>query len=119
MGRLRQELIDRVDEFAIRVIDVAEELGRRRAAWRVVDQLVGSGTAIGANLAEADEAMSNPDFFKCVGISLKESSETGYWLRIIAKKGWIKPARLASLASESDQIKRILGAMLSSKRSRS
>ncbi len=118
MGRLRQPLMDRVDDFAARILDVAEDLERKRVARRVVDQVIGSGTGVGANLAEADEAMSDADFFRCIGISLKESNETRYWLRLIARKRWITPTRLADLSTEADQIKRILGAMVSSKRSR-
>jgi len=118
MGRLKQRLVDRVDDVAVRVLDVAEDLERKSVARRVVDQVIGSGTGVGANLAEADEAMSDADFFECVGISLKESNETRYWLRLIARKGWIRPARLTNLSGEADQIKRMLGAVVSSRRAR-
>ncbi len=118
MGRLKQSLLDRAEDFAVRVLDVAEVLEGTRVVRRIVDQLVGCGTSVGANLAEADEAMSDPDFFKCIGVSLKESNETRYWLRLIGRKGWVKPSRLTDLRTEAEELKRILGAVLTSKRAR-
>jgi four helix bundle protein len=116
MGRLRPDFVVRVDDLSVRILDVASELERSRASRRVVDQIIGCGTAVGANLAEAEEAVSAPDFFKCASIALKELNEARYWLRIIARKEWIKPVRLRPLATEADELKRILGAIVSARR---
>ena len=112
MARLKSEFLERVEVFCCRVIDVALAVRSKCPSPRVIDQLIGSGTSVGANLFEADEAMSRPDFVKCTCIAVKELNETRFWLRIIGRKGWIKAARLDSLQEECTQLKRILGAMI-------
>jgi four helix bundle protein len=95
------------------MMDVADDLERSRRARRVVDQVVGCGTSVGANLSEADEAMSRPDFCKCLGIVVKELNETRFWLRFVAKRKWIPESQLAALQTEATELKSIFGAMLS------
>jgi four helix bundle protein len=94
-------------------MDVAEEIDRDRRARRVVDQIVGCGTSVGANLSEADEAVSRPDFCKSLGIILKELNECRFWLRFVAKRGWIPESRLLLLQQEAAELKSMFGAMLS------
>ena len=110
--RLSQELLDRSESLAHRTVDVAEQLVKQRRFSRIIDQLVGSGTSVGANSCEADEAMSARDFCKGLGVVVKELSETAFWLRFASKRGWIKPTRLAPLMLECDELKRIFGSML-------
>ena len=112
MSRFRTPTIDRVDAFTHRVVDVAEEIEDAGKSRRVVDQLVGCGTSVGANLSEADEAVSRADFCKTLGIIVKELNECRYWLRFVAKRGWIKPARLDPLQQEAAELKSIFGSML-------
>lgn len=83
---------------------------------RITDQIIGSGTSVSANLSEADEALSRPDFCRCVGIALKELAETRFWLRFIAKRNWLDPKRLDPLLAEASEIRRILGAILTKSR---
>lgn len=112
MGRLKPEFLERVESFGDRVLDVVEALEAQGRSRRVLDQLTGCGTAVGANLFEADEALSRPDFNKCVGIAVKELNESRYWLRLIARRKWIAAKRLESIAEEAIELKKILGAIL-------
>jgi four helix bundle protein len=75
MGRLRLEFIERVEAFCHRVLDVADELERSERSRRIVDQITGSGTSVGANIHEADEAPSRGMFAKCLSISLQNSQK--------------------------------------------
>jgi four helix bundle protein len=50
----------------------------------------GSGTSVGANIFEADEAMSRPDFCRMLGIVIKELNETRFWLRLVVARKWIR-----------------------------
>ena len=118
MGRLKQELIDRLDSFVDRVLDVVDALAEDDRPRRITDQLGGRGTAVGANASEADEALSKPDFCKCIGISLKEFSEPRFWLRLIVRRNWQPAARLADLQRESLELKRILGSIINRTRAR-
>ncbi len=63
--------------------------------------------------------MSDKDFCKSLGIALKELSESRYWLRFVVKRTWVKPGLVAGLHTESEEIQRILGTMISKTRSRS
>lgn len=112
MGRLNTDLLRRADSFADRTLDVAQALEKQRRYARVVDQIAGSGTAAGANLYEADQAISTKDFVKCVGIAVKEVNETKFWIRLVARRGWIKPDRLEPLEAECEELLRIGNAMI-------
>ena len=95
MGRLDGGLLDRVEDFCHRCLDVVEALGKQGRSPRIIDQLTGSSTTVGANLFEADESLSRKDFAKCVGIALKELNETRFWLRLITRRKWITADRVA------------------------
>jgi len=112
MGRLRVETLERVEAYSDRVLDVAEALERDGRWRRIVDQLVGSGGSVGANISEADQAMSSKDFLKCLGTVNKELNETKFWLRRVARRGWIKPARLQPLLRDTDEWLSIFNRMI-------
>lgn len=118
MGRFKPETVARVDEFAHRMVDVAEEIARAGRSERVVNQVIGCGTSAGANLAEADEAMSRKDFCKALGDVVKELNESLFWLRLLGNRAWIPDSRLADLQSEASQLKKMFGAMISRTRRR-
>jgi four helix bundle protein len=113
MGRLREDLLERVEAFAHRVADVADAIERAGRSRRVVEQMYGCGTSVGANTFEAAEAMSRADFARGVSIVLKELSEVRFWLRFVGKRGWIKPGLLEPLESEANELRLIFGAILS------
>ena len=117
MGRIDAELLGRVEDFCHRCLDVVDELEKQNRSRRITDQLTGSSTSIGANMFEADESLSRKDFAKCVAVSIKELNETRFWLRLIARRDWISLERLGALFDEANQIKKILGAILSRTRS--
>ena len=112
MGRLDGSISERAERFAHRVLDVTDVLMRDRRPRRTIDQITGSGTSVGANIYEADEAMSRPDFCKSLGIVIKELNETRFWLRLIVARKWIGNTRLAPLQEEAAELKRIFGSML-------
>jgi four helix bundle protein len=112
MGRLRAETLERMEKYADRVLDVADVIESQHRSRRIVDQLSGSGTSAGANVWEADEAMSAADFCKTLGVVVKELNETRFWLRIIARREWIKTTRLSALEAETTELKRIFGSMI-------
>jgi four helix bundle protein len=111
-GRLQPEFLDRVEVFSDRCIAVAEQLDADRRFRRIVEQVAASGTSVGANLAEADEAMSTADFRRCLAIANKELAETRFWLKLIVRRGWLQESRLQPLREEIEEIKRIVGSIL-------
>lgn len=112
MARLSEELKSRVEAYCDRVIKVARSLDSDRTLRQVVDQLMGCGTSVGANVFEADEAMSRPDFVKCLCIAVKELNESIFGLRLVSLNEWVRADRITSLLDESLELKRIFGSMI-------
>ena len=78
----KSELEDRTKEFAVRVIRFVGEFNSSAAGRVISNQLLKSGTSIGANYREANRAVSRRDFTYKISIAEKEASETMYWLEI-------------------------------------
>jgi len=76
------ELEQRTKQFAIRVIGFVSSLPKSSASIVLGNQLLKSGTSIGANYREANRAQSKRDFIYKVGIVEKEASESRYWLEL-------------------------------------
>ena len=79
-NQLREDAI----EFAIQISDLCDEI---KGCSVYVNQIVRSSSSIGANIHEAKYAQSKADFINKLEISLKECSETEYWLELIFRKG--------------------------------
>jgi len=91
-GRLREEpeevpydLGERTARFAEAIVDFAKKIPVSPVTTRLISQLVGCGTSIGANYCEANDHISVKDFLLKVGTCRKEARETQYFLRIIAR----------------------------------
>ena len=112
MGRLRTELLDRVEAFSHRVLDVVGMLDSKGVSRRIVDQIAASGTSVGANVFEADEAMSRADFVKCMSIASKELSETRYWLRLVIAREWVSSLKGQPVLIEGLELQKIIGTMI-------
>jgi four helix bundle protein len=118
MGRLSAELCERTGSFSDRMLDVVLALEKRRIYARVIDQMVGCGTSVGANSAEADQAMSSRDFCKALGTVLKELSECRFWLRTCVRREWITASQVQNLIADSSELSRIFGRMVSRTRAK-
>lgn len=118
-GRLKAELLERTESFSDRCVAVAEQLERDGRFRRIVEQLAASGSSVGANIAEADQAMSRSDFIKCMCIANKELAETRFWLRLCLRRGWLKVEKLDPLLIELTDLRSILNSIISRTRKRS
>ena len=114
---LSQDIRDRTFKFVCAVATLVLTLDEYRLR-SIVDQLLRSATSVGANLEEAKAASSRKDFLRYVQISLRESREATYWLRICAELKFGPQAELRELSGEGDQIARILGAVVVSTKRR-
>ena len=82
---MNYNLEERTAKFGENIIEFAKKIPKNSITLPIISQLVRSGTSVGANYCEADEAESSKDFKHKLGISKKESRETKYWLRMIIK----------------------------------
>ena len=78
-------LADKTIDFSIRIIRCYKYLTEEKNEYIISKQLFRSGTSIGANVHEAIQAQSKPDFINKLSISLKEASESSYWITLLQK----------------------------------
>lgn len=81
-------LLDKSKAFALRIIKVCNEVKREKKESILTNQLVRSGTSIGANIREAFYTHSKADFVAKLQIALKECSESEYWLELLIESGY-------------------------------
>jgi four helix bundle protein len=113
-----RDIRDRAFVFGCGVARLALALAPRPGIRCLVDQLLRAGTAIGANLEEANAGSSRREFVRYLEIALREARESLYWLRIYAALELGPRERLAELQGEADQIVRILTAIIVSTKRR-
>ena len=80
--KYKYDLEERTKKFALNIIDFIRDIPYLGYCRILIDQLLKSGTSIGANYREANRAESKRDFIHKIGIVLKEASETQYWLEL-------------------------------------
>ena len=85
------DLEERLIDFAVRIIRIAESLPKTRAGNHITGQLIRCGTSPAPNYGEAQSAGSRSDFIHKMKVCLKELRETRIWLLMIVKVNLIKP----------------------------
>ncbi len=98
------------EEFAVRVINLCKFLTDEKHEHILSKQILRSGTSIGANLAEAEYAISESEFLSKLYISLKEANETLYWLRLLHKTEYITATQYQSIYNDCEEIQKMLSA---------
>jgi len=111
-----QNIKDRTFAFALNIVNFSNGLPTLQASQRLSDQLVRSGTSVGANVEEATAASSRNDFVYKVNIALREAREANYWLRLVKGTKINNSDQLDCLLAESEELKKILGAIVSKAR---
>ena len=96
--------------FSVRVVKLARYLQEEKKEYILSKQLIRSGTSIGANIAEAQNAQSRADFQSKLNIALKETTETKYWLRLLHATDYLTKEEFQSMESDCNAIERILSA---------
>lgn len=104
-------ILERTKRFSVDIIKLSSELPKNPAGFTLADQLVRAATSIGANLIEAQEAVSKSEFYYKINIALKESKETMYWLSLINDSKLLLKTDISSLLQESEEIVKILVAI--------
>ena len=89
-GQLKENVLrDKSYRFALRIVKVYKYLLSEQKEFVLSKQLLRSGTSIGANVAEANQARSRPDFVSKLSIALKEAVETENWLNLLADSEYL------------------------------
>lgn len=109
---IKNDIAARSIQYAVEVIHLYRELQQDGVGRVIGKQFLRSGTSIGANVQEAQGAQSKADFIAKMSIAQKEALESAYWLKLFEKAKIAPAARLVGLVDETEQMAKILSAIL-------
>lgn len=98
-------VVDKSKAFALRIIKLYKHLCEFKKEYVMSKQLLRSGTSIGANVKEAIRGQTKADFYAKMNISLKEASETEYWLELLYESDYIESTHFQSIYDDCQEIK--------------
>ncbi len=105
------DLEDRTIKFSRNIINLCKKIPFNIINKRLIDQLLRSGTSIGANYREANECDTKKDFKNKIRISKKEARETIYWLELLIDVNLNAKVEILKLLDESKQLMKILASI--------
>ena len=106
--RADNAILEKSMGFAIRVVKLYKYLCEEKREFILSKQLLRSGTSIGANVREALYGQSRADFTAKMSISLKEVSETEYWLELLYKTEYLTEDQYESIGSDCSEVAKLL-----------
>ena len=116
MTRKDNSIAEKSMVFAVRVVGLYRYLSEKKRECVMSKQVLRSGTSIGANVREANSAQSKADFIAKMSIALKEGDETGYWLELLSRTGFLSREEYISVESDCRELFAMITAILKSAR---
>ena len=104
-------IVNKSKQFALRIIELNKYMVNEKKEYVLSNQILRSGTSIGANVKEAIRGQSKADFYAKLNIALKEASETEYWLELLVESKYITQSQFDSIYSDCQEILKILMAI--------
>ena len=109
-------VLDKSLVFSVRIVRLFQYLTGEPREYVMSKQLLRSGTSIGANIHEAQYAISKSDFLNKMQISLKECAETLYWIELLHRTDYLTQPQYESLLSDCDELRSLLSSITKSTR---
>ena len=100
----KHELIERTKQFALRVLTLVDGLPNTMAGRAVGNQLVRSGTSVGANDSAACRSRSSAEFAAKLGVVAEEADESLYWIELIRDGRLLPESKVGALLREADEL---------------
>jgi four helix bundle protein len=120
MNEKQNPLREKSFHFAISIVKIYKFLSEQKREFILSKQLLRSGTSIGANVREAQNAQSTPDFIHKLSISQKEYDETLYWLELLHQTEYLDEIEFSVLFKDANEILKLLrSSIITSKRNSS
>lgn len=116
MGQATNPLRDRTKKYALRVIRLAQSLPDDKVSRVISNQLLRSGTSVGANYRAACRAKSPADFCSKMTTVEEETDESMYWMELIIEGGLMPDTRLQPLYKEAEEILKMTVASINTAR---
>ena len=118
----RFDIYDRAFEFAIGVAKQVNKLQKSQAIYEYAKQVIRSSASVGANMEEADGALTKRDFINKMGIARREARESRYWLRLIKHANLFRyqedEIKFNWLIKEAEEIMLILSSIINNTKKR-
>lgn len=105
-------------DFALRIVKLYKHLTSSKNEYIMSKQLLRSGTSIGANVSEAVQAQTKPDFLAKMNIALKEASETEYWLKLLLASKYLTNDEFKSVNDDCSELLRLLVSIVKTSKTR-
>lgn len=99
-------------QFAVRIVNLYKYLVEVKKEYVMSKQLLRSGTSIGANIREGDNAQSKLDFIHKFSVAQKECDETLYWLELLKETEYLNENEFNSIYNEGEEILKIIKTIL-------
>ena len=101
-------MLDKAKDFAVEIINMWKSIKETKRESVLTNQLMRSGTSIGANIHESKYAHGTADFIVKMQIALKECYESEYWLELLNRTGYLSDEQYKIILNECGQIRRML-----------
>ena len=95
-------------QFAIRIVNLYKYLNKEKKEYVLAKQILRCGTSIGANINEAQQGQSKKDFLMKMNISLKECTETKYWIALLNATNFIDDKMKNSIMEDCIELEKLL-----------
>ncbi|MCU0240099.1 MAG: four helix bundle protein [Pyrinomonadaceae bacterium] len=105
-------------KFALRIIKLYKFFIDQKKEFVLSKQVLRSGTSIGANITEANQAQSTPDFIHKLSIALKEAYETEYWLCLLRDSEYLTEKQAESLIEDCNELQKLLTSSIKTSKSK-
>ena len=94
--------------FAVKIVRLVKDIQDQKKEYLITKQLIRSGTSIGANIREGNNAESKPDFIHKLAIAQKECSETIYWLELLKETDYITESEFKGVQRDAIELIKLL-----------
>jgi four helix bundle protein len=107
-------VMDKSFAFAVKIVKLVKSVQDQKKEYLLTKQLIRSGTSIGANVREGNNAESKADFIHKLSIAQKECSETIYWLELLKETEYISEEQFQSVQTNAVELIKLLTSILKS-----
>ena len=111
-------MLDKAKDFAVNIVNLCRNIKETKRESVLTNQLLRSGTSIGANIHESKYAHGTADFVAKMQIALKECYESEYWLELLNRTAYIPDEQYKPLQNDCGSIRRMLIASINTTKSK-
>jgi four helix bundle protein len=112
MNPRAQEILKRIKRLIKLIVEIVDNFPKKTSAFKIGEQIIDAVTSVGANFVEAQSARSKKEFVSVMGIVLKETKETIYWLEIIEELNLTPKEKIDKILSEVKELAKIFASII-------